>query len=73
MRGRIQKYRSGSYAWDTETASYDVTLYTSGGVMASVYVSIMYDDKPSEDIVKTFKSLDAAGKYINELRGEAIA
>jgi hypothetical protein len=68
MTGHTQKIKRDSWAWDTETASYDVDLYTSGGVVASVYVTVTHDAKPAEQWVKTFKTLDAARNYVDGLR-----
>lgn len=68
MKGHTQKFKRQSWSWDTDTASYDVTLYTSGGVMASVCVVVTHDDGTAKEWARTFKRIDSALAYVDGLR-----
>lgn len=57
-----------SYTWDTESDSYDVDIYSSGGVTHSAHVTITNDDGTAEANTVTFRSYHACKEYVESLR-----
>ena len=57
-----------SYSWDTDADSYDVDIYSSGGVTHSAHVVITHDNGSAEAATVTFHSRHACIEYVENLR-----